>query len=106
MPPRWPACAGNFRPPRLRLRNRWRHSSRTSRPFCGRRWGYVTNVYVAPAYRNQGLGAKLMRHVQAWARAKALEFLILWPSERAIPFYQRAGFAANDEILAWDVDDE
>ena len=66
------------------------------------RWGYVTNVYVVPAERNNGVGAALIHQVQAWAQAQHLEFLILWPSERAIPFYGRAGFVANGEILQWD----
>jgi GNAT superfamily N-acetyltransferase len=69
----------------------------------GHRWGYVTNVYVIPEMRNTGLGAELMEHVQAWAREADLEFLLLWPSERAVPFYQRTGFALEQDALIWEL---
>ena len=69
-------------------------------------FGYVTNVYTLPEYRNQGLGAQLMNHVIAWAKARQLEFLILWPSERSIPYYQRAGFEHPREMLELILNDE
>ena len=55
-------------------------------------FGYVTNVFTRPAYRNQGVGAELMRRVQGWAKEQGLEMLVLWPSKKAVPFYRRAGF--------------
>jgi N-acetylglutamate synthase-like GNAT family acetyltransferase len=68
------------------------------------RWGYITNVYVVPEQRDAGLGAALLQHVQAWARAEELEHVILWPSARAVPFYLRAGFQQNGDILQWDIE--
>jgi GNAT superfamily N-acetyltransferase len=62
-------------------------------------FGYVTNVYTRPAYRNRGIGAQLMQQVIAWAQAEDLELLVLWPSERSVPFYERAGFSAENDIL-------
>jgi GNAT superfamily N-acetyltransferase len=62
-------------------------------------FGYVTNVYTRPAYRNQGIGSELMRHVVEWARAMEMENLMVWPSERSIPFYARAGFVADEEAM-------
>jgi GNAT superfamily N-acetyltransferase len=67
------------------------------------RWGYVTNVYTVPEWRGQGMGTSLMHHVQAWATATKLEFLVLWPSKRAVSFYRRAGFTPEDEALQWDL---
>jgi GNAT superfamily N-acetyltransferase len=67
------------------------------------RWGYVTNVYTVPEWRDQGVGTALMQHVQAWATEMKLEFLELWPSKRAVPFYRRAGFAPEDEAVFWDI---
>lgn len=67
------------------------------------RWGYVTNVYTVPEWRGQGIGTALLQHVQAWATEMKLEFLELWPSKRAVPFYRRAGFAPEDEALFWDI---
>ena len=56
------------------------------------RMGYVTNVYTRPAYRNQGIGAELMRRTTDWARSVGLESLFLWPAKDREAFYQRAGF--------------
>lgn len=63
------------------------------------RFGYVTNNYTRPAYRNQGIGAELMRHVAEWARAEDFELLIVYPSEEAVTFYQRAGFRAENDVM-------
>jgi len=71
-----------------------------------RGFGYVTNVYTRPVYRNQGIGAKLMEHLQAWADEHDLEFLILWPTERAVPFYGRAGFHPAKRILEYRLLDD
>jgi GNAT superfamily N-acetyltransferase len=65
----------------------------------GATWGYVTSVYTEPVLRNRGLGSELLRHVVAWAREQNLEFLLLWPSERSVPFYLRAGFGPSPDAL-------
>jgi GNAT superfamily N-acetyltransferase len=61
-------------------------------------FGYVTNVYTRPAYRGQGIGSRLLAQVNAWAKEQDLEFLILWPSEESISFYERAGFAPGEVV--------
>ena len=53
---------------------------------------------VLPAYRGQGIGSRLLAQVKAWAREQDLEFLILWPAEESIPFYERAGFAPGEAV--------
>jgi GNAT superfamily N-acetyltransferase len=69
-----------------------------------RRCGYVTAVYAVPAERNKGTGSQLLQRVIAWARAEQLEFLILWPSERSIPFYERAGFVRSPDAIELQLD--
>jgi hypothetical protein len=32
-------------------------------------------------------------------RDRELDVLFVWPSEQAVPFYERAGFRADNEIL-------
>lgn len=66
-------------------------------------FGFVTNVYVEPFARNQGIGSQLLRTIQEWARGQHIEFLILWPSEESVAFYQRAGFVRNVDILEYEV---
>lgn len=63
------------------------------------RWGYISNSYVLPGARNAGIGRQLLAAIQAWARAEDLELLLVWPSERAYPFYERAGFRRYPDPL-------
>lgn len=62
-------------------------------------WGYLTNAYVLPAWRNRGVGSRLIEAVTSWAVEHRLELLIVWPSEASERFYRRAGFAGRDEPL-------
>jgi len=63
------------------------------------RYGYLTNSYTLPAYRNKGIGSQLLEHVIEWALEQDLELLIVWPSERAVSFYERLGFDPKHDIL-------
>jgi GNAT superfamily N-acetyltransferase len=66
------------------------------------RWGYVSAVYAAPHVRNRGVGSALLRRVIEWAREEPLQLLLLWPSDRSVPFYARAGFLPSPEALELD----
>ncbi len=65
--------------------------------------GYVTNVYTRPAYRGHGIGSELMNHVTAWAKEQDLGTLFVWPSERSIAYYERAGFVGHSELMEYEV---
>lgn len=56
------------------------------------RWGYLANSYVLPEVRNAGVGSQLLAAIKSWAIGESLELLVVWPSEMAYPFYERAGF--------------
>jgi GNAT superfamily N-acetyltransferase len=56
------------------------------------RWGYLANSYALPEVRNAGVGGKLLAAIRGWAVGESLELLVVWPSEMAYPFYERAGF--------------
>ncbi|MBW3622055.1 MAG: GNAT family N-acetyltransferase [Armatimonadetes bacterium] len=62
-------------------------------------YGYITNVYTKPAYRNRGIGGGLMDHVFSWAKAEDLEHLIVWPRPGSERFYARAGFTSEHPFL-------
>jgi hypothetical protein len=47
-----------------------------------------------------------MEHVRAWAVEHNLEFLILWPSGRAVPFYSRAGYHPIERALELRLDED
>ncbi len=70
-------------------------------------WGYIGNVFVLAPYRNAGIGARLLGAAMEYARRAGLTRLVLSPSERAIPFYARAGFRPATSLLVLEpVDDE
>lgn len=73
-----------------------------SRELTAGRWGYLTNCYVEAEHRDAGVGGRLLDAIQSWARDSGLEFLIVWPSDRAFQFYQRAGFRRPDDVLLWE----
>ncbi len=65
--------------------------------------GYLTNVYVEPAYRNAGLGAEMLDQITAWCRNEGFSAVIVWPTERSRPFYRRCGFDRPEEPLVLDL---
>lgn len=62
-------------------------------------FGCITNNYVLPELRGRGIAGGLLAQVAAAAAAEELELLIVWPSERAVPFYARAGFLWENEVM-------
>jgi len=64
-----------------------------------RKWGRLSTVRTIPEYRNQGVGSALMEKIKAWSRELHLEELLVGPSERSIPFYERAGFKHESDIM-------
>jgi GNAT superfamily N-acetyltransferase len=66
------------------------------------RWGYLSNMFVLERFRNRGVGAALLDAVIAAADERGYARLVLSPSERAVPFYRRAGFVVPDEAAGND----
>jgi len=62
-------------------------------------FGYLTNVYTVPEYRNRGIGKKLLQGIKDWSVEKDLEMVIVWPSEKSRVFYQRLKFEAASEMM-------
>lgn len=60
------------------------------------RWGYLGNMFVAESFRKRGVGSALLETVIRTAVERGYARLVLSPSPRAIPFYQRAGFRVPD----------
>ncbi|MEU7729120.1 GNAT family N-acetyltransferase [Streptomyces sp. NPDC040724] len=61
--------------------------------------GYVTNFFVLPPQRNDGVGTALLAALKRHARGAGLEGLIVWPSELSTPLYRRCGFQPPEELL-------
>ena len=63
------------------------------------RWGYVGNMFVDAAHRGGGIGAALLNAIIATAEERDYARLVLSPTERAVPFYRRAGFVVPDDAV-------
>lgn len=64
---------------------------------------YLISMWVAPVARRQGLGAALVDHVIAWARAEGKTHLLLSVrehNESAIALYESRGFRFNGTVTA------
>ena len=81
--------------------NVWTYSvPRVPRPWPRNEpWGYVTNVFAREAYRDSGVGSRLLDTVIQWAKQAKLHLLLAWPSERSVSFYTRAGFVRSPDAL-------
>jgi GNAT superfamily N-acetyltransferase len=60
--------------------------------------GYVSNVFVQPAFRG-GTGGQLLGAVVAWAKAHHFDRVILWPSAKSVTLYERHGFVQRGDVM-------
>lgn len=59
------------------------------------REGYVSNVYVDPAGRRQGIAKALLNALVADAREAGIGRAWLYANDQGLPLYERAGFAVK-----------
>ncbi|MEI4770838.1 GNAT family N-acetyltransferase [Psychrobacillus sp. FJAT-51614] len=62
-------------------------------------FAYMTNVYTIKEYRNKGIGSKLIRTINEWVINNKYEFIIVWPSDDSINYYQKNGFKLCKEPM-------
>jgi GNAT superfamily N-acetyltransferase len=60
---------------------------------------YVTNFYVVPEMRSQGLGKKLLNKALSWCRARGTDAVILWATPGSKSLYRRCGLAESKDIF-------
>jgi GNAT superfamily N-acetyltransferase len=63
------------------------------------RHAYVTNLYVRPAARDQGVGSALLEAVLAECVVRGCDAVFLWPTPRSRSLYLRHGFSAESGVL-------
>ncbi len=81
----------------------WFHNYST---FVGRPGLYLEDLYVRPAFRGQGLGEALLRHIAGLAVERGcgrLEWSVLDWNQRAIGFYRSMGAVPMDEWTVYRV---
>ncbi len=72
--------------------------AKVPRPWPSQPWVYLSSVFTRAERRNEGIGSRLLSTVREWAAARGFESILLWPSERSVPFYERAGFHTADAL--------
>jgi GNAT superfamily N-acetyltransferase len=67
--------------------------------------GYVSSLYVRPERRGRGVGDALLRTAVDFCRDHGVDTVVLWPSPRSVPLYQRHGFRHQGDVmeLRWAV---
>jgi len=60
---------------------------------------YVTNFYVVPEMRSEGLGKRLLNKALSWCRARGTDAVILWATPGSKSLYRRCGFAEPADIF-------
>jgi ribosomal protein S18 acetylase RimI-like enzyme len=61
----------------------------------GDRHTHIFLLYVAPEHRRQGIGTALMRHAEAWARARGdrqISLQVFCTNQPAVNLYQQLGY--------------
>ncbi|SES18101.1 Predicted N-acetyltransferase YhbS [Gracilibacillus ureilyticus] len=69
---------------------------RVTYPFA-----YMTNVYTTPAYRNKGIGSRVLSTINRWAKENNIEFVIVWPSEEGTNYYKKNGYQHCTEPMEY-----
>lgn len=64
-------------------------------------YGYIEDFFVAEEWRGRGVGARILRHVEATARARhwARLDLDMRAANEAARLYERAGFQQTDYVI-------
>jgi GNAT superfamily N-acetyltransferase len=60
---------------------------------------YVTNFYVVPEMRSQGLGKRLLNKALSWCRAQETDAIILWATPGSRSLYRRCGLVEPSDIF-------
>ncbi|MGY1843829.1 GNAT family N-acetyltransferase [Modestobacter sp. SYSU DS0875] len=67
-------------------------------------WCYLGNAFVVAARRSAGIGARLLSAAEDLARERGCVRIVLSPTERSRPLYERSGFGPATMLLAKPLD--
>lgn len=62
-------------------------------------WGYLSNMFVVPEHRSAGVGAAMIATLLDAADSLDLERIVLNPTTRSVPFYERHGFRGDNQLM-------
>ena len=67
--------------------------------FFEDRYGFIREFWVAPEYRNRGIGAELLAQAEAFFARQGIHKMIL-TSDTAEGFYRKHGYRRDEGIMA------
>lgn len=76
------------------------HCLTDSMNFFTQKLGFIRELWVAPDYRRQGLGRRLVRYAEQFFQERGICKAILTYEPSAIRFYQNLGFQADPSYSA------
>jgi GNAT superfamily N-acetyltransferase len=62
-------------------------------------YGYITNTYVIPSARGEGVGDALIGEAVRWCEERGVHAIVLWSTARSAPLYRRHGFDDPERLL-------
>lgn len=62
-------------------------------------WGYLANFFVEAEHRASGLGSALLAACTSYADEQGFVRIVLSPSVRSVPLYERAGFEPATSLM-------
>lgn len=62
-------------------------------------WVYLGNAFVLEGHRNAGIGALMMEAAIEYAQDIHAARVVVSPSARSVPFYERLGFGPATQLL-------
>ena len=62
-------------------------------------YGYLSNMFIEPEYRRQGLGHSLLRHIIEYCRQEGIGLLLLHASKEGFLLYQTMHFENNPGLM-------
>ena len=71
-----------------------RNDSEMVMGFCALKGNEVTAIFVDPACVNQGLGTRLLREAEKYAKRKGRSSIRLLSTLNSVPFYDKCGYDA------------
>jgi predicted GNAT family N-acyltransferase len=60
---------------------------------------YITNVFVKETARGRGLASTLLKTALAFCEEQKVQTVILWPTEKSRPLYERHGFGIRPDVF-------
>ena len=64
---------------------------------------YLSNFFVLSRERNSGAGTHLLRAAVEHCRSVGVDSVFLWPTERSVALYRRAGFEPPSDLLVMEL---